>query len=180
MGLAYKNRVWVQVSHESAFTLHPDAHTFYASVNNNRKTLLFLVEQRKWICRNKNEIETIVSRGNLPSLEKELVTNFGQGWGCVVRPNRSLAGCSLWCLCWEWRPIGPEQGGEWGDCWNPETSVGTGGWLDYTFEREAAGSILERERLCRRSHQHLCSQTLRHFPLLYLPYLLTTPQIITW
>ena len=35
-------------------------------------------------------LETIVSSGNLPSLEKELVTNFGQGWGCVVRTEQGF------------------------------------------------------------------------------------------
>ena len=41
-------------------------------------------------------LETIVSRVDLPSLEKELVTNFREGWGCVVGTEGVfLAGCSL-------------------------------------------------------------------------------------
>jgi len=43
------------MSQPSLFT--PDTHTFYASVNNNKKKhFSFLLEQRKWIWRNKNEI----------------------------------------------------------------------------------------------------------------------------
>lgn len=77
------------MSQPSLFT--PDAHTFYASVNNNKKnTSLFSWSRGSGFGETRMRLETIVSSGNLPSLEKELVTNFGQGWGYVVRTKQGF------------------------------------------------------------------------------------------
>ena len=115
------------MSQPSLFT--PDAHTFYASVNSNttnkKHTSLFLWSRGSGFGGTRMRLETLVSRGNLPSLEKELVTNFGQGGGVWSDRTGFPAGCSL--LVSVLGPVGPGQGGSEGDCWSPETSVGTGG-----------------------------------------------------
>ena len=96
------------MSQPSLFT--PDAHTFYASVNSNttnkKHTSLFLWSRGSGFGGTRMRLETLVSRGNLPSLEKELVTNFGQGGGVWCGPNRVSSGMLPFGICagacWSW------------------------------------------------------------------------------